>query len=203
MVGRARIASNAQSTGPRTITISIGPQWCRPLIDGQFLRRIDAALALGMRALVGPRRIGDSLVIEGFGEDFYESSGSPEEVLVRGNKTNGVDSALHRRGVGRARAVKLGLKYSRDNGEEGEWWAQGLGRAGTKGEREKVHEAINEWADGDAIAAHIGYGNDFFCTHDHGVGSGSCSALHPKNRGWLQHDYGVAFVTPSELAGHL
>lgn len=70
-------------------------------------------------------------------------------------------------------------------------------------ERKAVHKAINEWADGDAVAAHAGYGNDLFCTNDLGKGAGESSVLHPKNRAWLQSDYGIVFVTTLELAQRL
>ena len=86
---------------------------------------------------------------------------------------------------------------------EGEWWPQGLGRARDAAERRKVWAAINEWADGDAIAAHVGHGNDLFCTHDYGKSSGPQSALHPTHRTWLKEAFGVEFVTPLELAERL
>jgi hypothetical protein len=203
LVGSATITSKAHATGPSTITIAIGLQWTRPLINQLFLDRIRGALALGMRALVGPRRLGDSLAVNGFGDDFYAALSSPEELVASGERANEVDGALARRCLGRARAVKLGLEYSRREAAEGELWMQGLGRARTKGERKKVRKVINEWADGDAIAAHIGTGNDLFCTYDLGRGSGPCSALRPDNRAWLGHEYGVEFVTISDLADRL
>jgi len=93
MVGGATIASRVHSTGRYAINISIGLHWTRPLIDQRFLNRIRAALALGMRALVGPRLLGYSLAVSGFGEDFYAPSGSPEELVALGEKTNRVDLA--------------------------------------------------------------------------------------------------------------
>ena len=199
VVGGARIESQSYTTGPSAITISIGSRWPRTPVNQQFLDRIQAALALGMRALIGPRRMADSLSVQGFGENFYEPFASAEEIIARGGKANEVDAALARRGLGRARAVCLGLEYSKRDDATGEWWPQGIGRARNKAERKKVHEAINEWADGDAIAAHIGYGNDLFCTNDLGRSAGQQSALHPINRAWLQDTYGVEFVTISEL----
>lgn len=203
VVGGARMESQTYATGPSAITISIGPRWPRTPVDQRFLDRIQAALDLGMRALIGPRRIGDSLAVRGFGDNFYEPYGSARELIAHGDKANEVDAELARSGLGRARVVGLGLEFSARDDATGEWWPQGLGRARDATERKKVHEAINEWADGDAIAAHIGYGNDLFCTNDRGRGSGQRAALHPINRAWLQSAYGVEFLTMTELSERL
>src|SRR3569832_2162376 len=62
VVGGARIESRNESTGPRTITLEVGARWTQTKpINTIFLTRIQVALSLGMRALVGPRRRGDSL----------------------------------------------------------------------------------------------------------------------------------------------
>lgn len=79
----------------------------------------------------------------------------------------------------------LGLEHSKQHYATGEWWPPGLGRATTENERKKVRKAINEWADGDAIAAHVGYDNDLFCTHDDGRGAGQNSVFSQTHRAWL------------------
>ncbi len=56
VVGGARIESKTRSTGPNAITISIGARWDRTPISPQFLELLQGALALGMRAMLGPRR---------------------------------------------------------------------------------------------------------------------------------------------------
>jgi hypothetical protein len=68
---------------------------------------------------------------------------------------------------------------------------------------DSIRSAINEWADGEAVAAHAGYGNDLFCTNDHAKNAGQCSVFHSNHRAWLQSDYGVEFVTMLELAQRL
>jgi hypothetical protein len=201
-VGGARIGSEMAATGPKRVTISIGTRWPRTSIHPKSLELIRSAQKLGMKALIGPRYLGNSLSVRGFGEDFYEDYVSPADVVTRGGKTNEVEAALRQRGVGRARAVELGLTYSERDNASGEFWMQGLGRARDT-ERRKVLEAINEWADGDAIAAHVGYSNDLFCTHDRGGSSGQCSVLHPSKRAWLRSTYGIEFVTLSELTERL
>ena len=156
-----------------------------------------------MKALIGPRHLGNSLPARHFDGDFYENYASAADLIARSARTHEVDAVLLRRGLGRARVVQLGLDYSNRDGASGEIWMQGIGRARDDTERKAVHKAINEWADGDAVAAHVGYGNDLFCTNDLGKGAGERSVLHPKNRAWLQSDYGIVFVTTLELAQRL
>jgi hypothetical protein len=203
VVGGARIESKTHATGAYTVMISIGPRWRRTPINQLFLERLQGALDLGMRAIMGPRRFADSLAVQGFGDDFYDSYSNPTELVARGEKANEVDAALARRGLGHARAVRLGLEYSEREGDGGEWWPQGLGRARDPHERKQVWAAINEWADGDAVAGHVGRGNDLFCTYDYGKKAGQQSALHPTHRGWLTETFGIEFVTLPELARRL
>jgi hypothetical protein len=201
VIGSASIESRADSTGPYTLTLTIGARWNRTKpINAIFLARIQAALSLGMRALVGPRRLGDTLSVQGFGDSFYVPNGTPEEFVACATKTNALDQELWRRGIGRGRAVNLGLAWSEREGTAGEWWPKGLGRHRNSAEREEAHKAINEWADGDAVAAHVGYGNDLFCTHDFAGDAGETSVFHCSNRDWLTTAYGLKFVTLPELA---
>jgi hypothetical protein len=198
----ARFRSEALSTGNRNITIQIGAQWgMKPPISDKFLDRLRALEVFGMRALIGPRRLGDLHPLSG---DLvtYERHQSVDELIARGEKTNTVDLALSRRGLGRAKVINLGVKFSERNGTSGEWWPLGIRRSRNSTERKKVWEAICEWADGDAIAAHVGYGNDIFCTEDMGSNSGSRSALHPINRAWIGAEFGVVFMSLLELVGY-
>lgn len=202
VVGGAKIASESRSDGPYRVNISVGTRWPSAPINPISINLISLAQSLGMRALIGPRHLGNSLPAQRGVDLIYEKLVFPADI-DRANKINEVDLALAQRGLGRSRAVALGVEWSKRDGESGETWMQGLGRARNETERRTVHRAVNEWADGDAIAAHVGYGNDFFCTHDKGSGSGRQSALHPSNRLWLQSAYGVEFVTVFELAGRL
>jgi hypothetical protein len=200
IVGRTRIVSETHSTGPRSISISVGPKWQRPPIHPKFLALLRQALELGMRAMIGPRRFGDGLVVSGFGDDFYVHQSTAAELIACGEKAKEVDRALMARGFARARAQRLGLQFSKRDGQAGELWLQGLGRARNGAERKKAWAAINEWADGEIIASHVGHSNDLFCTLDSGNSAGSQSALHPGNRDWLRKSFGVKFATPSVLA---
>ena len=57
-----------------------------------------------------------------------------------------------------------------------------------------------EWADGDTVAAHVAYGNNEFCSNDHGRRGGAASVLDRANREWLASSHGVRFLTISALA---
>jgi len=200
VVGSARLATGSHVTNDGTIVLSIGATWTRTSIHHQFLQTIHAALAMGFYAMLGPRRFIDGLVASGFGDNFYEPYGSPLELVARGETANKVLAELAKRNLGRAPAVKLGLEYSARDNAQGELWLQGLGRARDNRERKKVRAMINEWADGETIAAHVGHGNHFFCTHDRAGDLGQNSALHPTHRTWLSNEFGIAFVSRSELA---
>lgn len=56
-----------------------------------------------------------------------------------------------------------------------------------------------EWVDGDAIAAHYGFGIDYFCTNDQAKGAGTASVFHPDNLNRLSEQYGIKVVSPSQL----
>ncbi|PPJ63968.1 hypothetical protein [Cuspidothrix issatschenkoi] len=60
-------------------------------------------------------------------------------------------------------------------------------------------KAFAEWADGDAIAFHIAYSNEYFCTRDQGKNVGQGSVMSKKNRKWLEEDYSIKFISPEDL----
>lgn len=70
-------------------------------------------------------------------------------------------------------------------------------------EERAIERAIGEWADGDTVAAHIGYGHDAICTEDKGRSAGAPSIFNATNRTWLASSYGVIILNPSELAARL
>jgi hypothetical protein len=117
------------------------------------------------------------------------------------DKVNSLATEIARHGVGYAVPVKLGLgKLTAEEIANPTLWFAGLSRVdGTK----KVKQAIAEWADGDAVAAHYGYGMDLFCTRDYGKNNGGPSVLDENNRAWLQNEYGIKFASLVEIADML
>lgn len=203
VLGAARFVSETASTGPNQITITLGPHWKRVDIDHRILARVATARAIGMRALIGPRRFGDSRVARGFGESFYEPYPSGAAFVAAADTANALDAAIVARGFGRAHVIELAKFFSERDGADGEWWPQGLERTRSAAERKKVRLFVNEWADGEALAAHAGYGNDLFCTVDRARDLGDRSILHPSHRAWLSEMHGVTCVNVAELAERL
>lgn len=146
------------------------------------------ALGIGFRVLRCGARMGGLR-----NPDIKESYFLEDTLVSQGERLNTFGLCLtqiEKRGCG--------IKYAKP----GQTWFDGFGEA-PDSEKGPVAKAIAEWADADAIASHIGYRNDFFCTLDFGKGSGPDSILSPQNRAWLTSQYGVQFVTPEQLVANL
>ena len=82
-------------------------------------------------------------------------------------------------------------------------WFKALDKASDVHQQRAIERAFAEWADGDAIAAHIAYGIDIFCSADVGNSNVTNSVLDPTNRAWLTSTYEVQFMTFEDLAASL
>lgn len=63
----------------------------------------------------------------------------------------------------------------------------------------KYAAGVAEWMDGDSLAAHYGYGLDYYCTNDKGKGAGSNSIFHLNNKEKLKERFDIKILEPSEL----
>ncbi len=63
----------------------------------------------------------------------------------------------------------------------------------------KYSKSVGEWADGDALAAHYGYGIEYFCTNDKASGAGSSSIFHANSLQQLVQKFPINVVSPTEL----
>jgi hypothetical protein len=61
---------------------------------------------------------------------------------------------------------------------------QTLRRAKDIHECRQVERAVAEWADGDSIASHYGYGIELLCSKDFGKSASGPSVLDCNNRKW-------------------
>jgi hypothetical protein len=161
--------------------------------------RILAATTLKVHALRGPNRIG-WIRVDDPDRIIFESHEYDDALHKALELTTEVASAIQARGVGQALLFKIAAAFAtRDNVTEP--WPQSLPRARNDAERRQVQRAIAEWADGDAVFSHIGFGIDLLCSEDLGKSTGGVpSILDPTNRAWLSSTYGVKFVTLTELA---
>jgi hypothetical protein len=164
----------------------------------------NAALSLGLRALSGPRKMFDNFLVKDDDGSFYANI--PIEELIKYHEKSGeVEVAIAQRcldtgiNVGTNRALKLGLTYLERKQLLNCLWYEGLKPDKENEEKQKsVEKAVSEWADGENIIRHIGYGIDIFCTRDKAKKSGE-SILDAEHQEWLSEQYGVVFCTPSEL----
>jgi hypothetical protein len=98
-------------------------------------------------------------------------------------------------GCGISQLKEIGKKYA----GAGQPWLKGIALS-PDSEEAVISKAVAEWADGDAVAAHYAYENDYICTRDIGESGGIDSVFSQKNRAWLESKYGVKFITPENLA---
>ena len=200
VLGGTRLTSRSTSSAKNNITISLFVEQDRKPLNNKHERAMQAVLDIGMHALRGPARFGDAFSRKDLDGTFYKPDESIDQLIQCREIINKVDADICSRGVGRAIALSLGIKYNMRDGMGEEWWLQGLKRARDDSERKQIVRAIFEWADAESIASHIGYGVDFFCTNDWGKSATGKSIFDTENRIWLARTYGVKFVTLSELA---
>lgn len=161
--------------------------------------RVKAALQIGMRALRTPR-IGAMLINDPDRKFFFYDD--PAGQSTRLDRTYELGREISGRGAGFAHIEAVSRRLAARDGVT-EPWFKSLLRAKDEHEKKEVNKAVAEWADGDGVAAHSGYGLDLFCTEDKAANAGAASVMSPANRAWLKTQYGVTFVTLFELAAIL
>jgi hypothetical protein len=176
------------------LTVEGGQKSPRPPPD--TVARVSRALELGLRILSAPRPGGTP--IDALDGELYAKDVNP---LVRLKRYEAIMAAIEARGLGFARVLKVAP--SRSHGLHSPSGLESVYRASSPGDLTKVDRAVAEWADGDSVAAHYGYGNDLFCTQDRAARAGRRSVMHPAQRSWLHRVYGVEFVGIAGLAARL
>lgn len=203
VLGSATLTQSEQITenpaaGVTIVQVTLlADQPLRAPLHPEVMARIKAARGLGMRLLKAPR-IGNLRIDDPDGTMF---AAEPDEAATdnRLRLYHSVLRALDARGVGFVQVKQLASKFAaRANVQEP--WFQSLHRAADVHEERAVMRAVAEWADGDSVAAHFGYGFDYFCTEDEGKSSGAPSVFDATNRAWLTSTYGIRFVTMTQLA---
>jgi hypothetical protein len=77
-------------------------------------------------------------------------------------------------------------------------WHEAIAAASVA-EATAITKAVAEWTDGDTVAAHYAYANDYVCTANPGTG-GTDAILSTVNRESILAKINMRFVTPEELA---
>src|SRR5271157_3991300 len=132
----------------------------RPL-DQRQADRFLGAFALGMK-LLGAPRLGMIRVDDPDG-DRYVDEPNEADLSNRLDRYHQVAEAIEARGLGCAQAqlVAQGIQ-ARIGGYRS--FVEYLGHPEDSTEQKKINRAVAEWADGDSVAAHYGYGIDLFCS---------------------------------------
>lgn len=168
----------------------------RRSLHSEVVARVDAAHKLGVRALKDIPRIGAFKITDSAGEN-YLSNGEGDGLHAWQQKAHEVSRAIEDRGLGMAQVKALGTAMNAASTED--LWFSSLANAKDIHEQKAVERAFAEWADGDAIASHVAYGIDVFCSADVGNSNATSSVLDPGNRAWLTESYGVKFMTFDNL----
>lgn len=161
-----------------------------------------AALDLGFRFLAAPR-IGQPrpAILQQAGTVNSEDGWGLFE------RFSEVVNAIEARGLGMAQlqaiAAQLNARYPLPIDTSIAHWAARLRDATDLHERRAIARAVAEWSDADAVAAHLAYRCDIFCTEDRGRSASAPSVLGPDARRWLATDYGLVIASANELAALL
>jgi hypothetical protein len=167
--------------------MSFGPDDAKhPGLPGIQFERLCTALSAGVMMLHGlawmglprPRPLQDW--------NLYPSE-TPHQRGQRETLQGLINHQITERGVGKAIFEA-----------EGGWQGLGMGHINV----EKFQRACAEWADAEAVSAHVAYGLDVFCTNDQGRSAGN-SVFNASNRQWLQQIHKVRFATLEELEAQL
>lgn len=164
----------------------------------EVILRLRAAFTLKIKVL-GVPRIGGAKIDDAKHELYFQETPNSAEQSARLDRQFEAIREIESRGVGFSQLKELAKKFS-SRANVIEPWFKSLERAIDVHERSAVNRAVAEWADGDTLGAHIGYGIEFFCTEDAGKSAGGTSILDANNRGWLKARFGVKIISLSDLA---
>lgn len=174
------------------LSFSIGPDIKAHHGNNPYLYKyLNDALGIGFKILGCPRvgGIANPDIVQS-----YFAHESKDEMKERLNLFAQCAEEIERIGAGISHAIQIGKRYSIGD----EPWHKGIKRT-PLAEAKRIAEALAEWADGDAIAAHVGYKNDYFCTKDEAKSAGASSVLSRQNRAILRSKFGVKFISPQNL----
>lgn len=211
-VPKVQVKHTSHGPGLHCLKIDIQAQHSlHPGLTPEFEEELKEALAMGMKLLSAPYigvaipdRLRNNPQI--YAEEVFATAAYNERF---GN----VATAIAVRGVGGGALAVLAkeLTARMDGPRPPEWsdreflyrvseYARTANRMKEKAEIEKV---FAESADGDLVAAHVAFGNDYICSDDHGGSAIGASIFDSDNRAWLQTAYGANIQSAQQLADRL
>lgn len=168
----------------------------RQLLPPAVAERARVAHQRGALALKGLPRTG-AFNIRDPADRYYLSNGEGSELSAWLDKAQEVAKAIECRGLGFAQVKEIGRSLNSQDMQE--IWFKALTNTKDIHQERAVERSFSEWADGDAIASHVAYGIDVFCSNDFGRSNPAGSVLNSDNRAWLTATYGVRFMKFDEL----
>jgi hypothetical protein len=198
-IGASKLKSKStieeQKDGRIHLGMVFGPDPSHHAANNSYLsKHLQDARALNFKLLRCPR-------FGGFGNPDLQASDYADDdrftISVRQERIGKCANEIETHGWGIKQIKDIGNKYAK-----GRRWLDGVMNAPAS-EDGVIAKAVAEWADGDAVAAHYGYGNDYFCTRDKAKAAGVNSVMSPQNRAHLLNEYNIQFVSPEELAKKL
>ena len=149
--------------------------------------KVPEANAIGFKFLRTPRIRG---LTSNF-NDFESNLASDDkfEIGLRQERTFKFGRFIEGIGCGRAHVKDEQIQFN-------------LGNEGSMSDSQFI-KGVAEWADGDALSAHYGYGIDIFCTNDKASGAGTKSIFSVDNKALIINKFGIIIMTPDELLSSL
>jgi hypothetical protein len=203
-----------KSFGPGLHCLKIEIEAKRDLHPGltpEFEEELKEALAIGMKLLTTPyiglpvpNRLRDNPGI--YAQEIFATSDYNE-------RFGEVVGTINDRGVGGGTLPALAKKLTTDlDGPRPDWMTDRdliyrvyvyACKSGLSDYKEQIEKAFAESADGDLVAAHIAFSNDYLCTEDRGKSALSSSIFDANNRAWLNSRYGTELLNAQQLANLL
>jgi hypothetical protein len=172
-------------------------QTLHPGLARILVERLEDARALGFKLIHAPR-IGLEIPPE---IGSYYVSQSDSEANARQNRASVAIREIETIAIGKNQIEAIGQRIATRLGLFGPWHSF-LDRPVDAAENNEIDDAIAEWADEDAVAAHYGYQHKCFCSEDYGkaaVKRFGQSIFDPTHRAWLNTRFGINFVSIEEL----
>ena len=208
-VPKVEVMNKSHGSGHISMAIKIAANHSlHPGIGEEFEEELNEALAIGIKLLTTPYiglpvpdRLRNNPHI--YAEEVFATADYNERFGV-------VVGTIVDRGVGEGGLLALAKEFTsrldgpRPDGLSDRALIYGVYEyacaSGLSKEKTKIEMAFAESADGDAVAAHIAFGNDYLCTEDRARSAVSASIFDSKNRAWLKTEYGVEIRNVQQVA---
>jgi len=208
-VPKVEVTHKSHGPGLHCLTIDIQARHSlHPGLSQEFEEELNEALAMGMKLLSAPYigmaipdRLRNNPQI--YAEEVFATADYNE-------RFGSVATAIAARGVGGGALAALAKELTAKlDGPRPPGWPEReflyrvyevARTSNLKREKEQIEKVFAESADGDLVAAHVAFGNDYLCSDDRGRSALGRSIFDEDNRAWLRTAYGVDILSAQQLA---